>query len=40
MSLWVDKYRPKTLSSLDYHLEQAEQLTYLVRSWFVNFEYF
>lgn len=31
MSLWCDKHRPKTLSSLDYHKEQAEQLTKLVR---------
>lgn len=26
MSLWVDKYRPRELSKLDYHKEQAEQL--------------
>ncbi|KAB0802839.1 hypothetical protein PPYR_05025 [Photinus pyralis] len=26
MSLWVDKYRPKDLSKLDYHKEQAENL--------------
>jgi len=26
MSLWVDKYRPTSLTKLDYHLEQAEQL--------------
>lgn len=26
MSLWVDKYRPRELSSLDYHVEQASDL--------------
>lgn len=30
MSLWVDKYRPKELSKLDYHLEQAGHLKKLV----------
>lgn len=30
MSLWVDKYRPKELSKLDYHTEQAEHLKLLV----------
>ena len=30
MSLWCDKHRPKTLASLDYHKEQAEQLKKLV----------
>lgn len=31
MSLWCDKYRPKELSLLDYHKEQAEQLKKLVK---------
>jgi hypothetical protein len=26
MSLWVDKHRPRELSKLDYHKNQAEQL--------------
>ena len=30
MSLWVDKYRPTTLSKLDYHKEQAGRLKKLV----------
>ena len=30
MSLWVDKYRPRSLSSLDYHKEQASRLKKLV----------
>ncbi|XP_050716217.1 replication factor C subunit 3-like [Eriocheir sinensis] len=30
MSLWVDKHRPKELSKLDYHLEQAAHLKKLV----------
>lgn len=30
MSLWVDKHRPKRLSKLDYHQEQAEHLGKLV----------
>lgn len=32
MSLWVDKYRPKKLSKLDYHTEQAAHLSRLVSS--------
>ncbi|XP_040282064.1 replication factor C subunit 3 [Bufo bufo] len=31
MSLWVDKYRPTSLSKLDYHKEQATQLRNLVQ---------
>ncbi|KAH0625058.1 hypothetical protein JD844_033112 [Phrynosoma platyrhinos] len=31
MSLWVDKYRPTSLSKLDYHREQAAQLRNLVQ---------
>jgi len=30
MALWVDKYRPKSLADLSFHLEQAEQLKQLV----------
>ena len=30
MSLWVDKYRPTSLSKLDYHKEQAGRLKKLV----------
>ncbi len=30
MSLWCDKYRPKSLSKLDYHKEQAEMFKKLV----------
>jgi len=30
MSLWVDKYRPKELSKLDYHKDQANHLKKLV----------
>ncbi|CAG0885131.1 unnamed protein product, partial [Darwinula stevensoni] len=30
MGLWTDKHRPKTLTKLDYHKEQAEQLRKLV----------
>ena len=30
MSLWVDKYRPISLSKLDYHKEQAERLQQMV----------
>jgi replication factor C subunit 3/5 len=26
MALWVDKYRPRDLSKLDYHLKQASDL--------------
>lgn len=32
MSLWVDKYRPSSLSKLDYHKDQAKWLTRLVSS--------
>lgn len=32
MSLWCDKNRPKTLSNLDYHKDQADQLKKLVHS--------
>jgi replication factor C subunit 3/5 len=32
MSLWVDKYRPNSLSKLDYHKEQAQHLKQLVES--------
>lgn len=32
MSLWADKYRPKTLNHLDYHKEQADQLKKLVNT--------
>ncbi|XP_043929162.1 replication factor C subunit 3 isoform X2 [Protopterus annectens] len=32
MSLWVDKYRPVSLSKLDYHKEQASQLRNLAPS--------
>ncbi|KAJ1532262.1 hypothetical protein ONE63_000878 [Megalurothrips usitatus] len=31
MSLWVDRYRPKSLGVLDYHKEQASQLKNLVK---------
>ncbi|KAK4883217.1 hypothetical protein RN001_006536 [Aquatica leii] len=31
MSLWVDKYRPKDLSKLDYHKDQAENLKKLTQ---------
>ncbi|CAG00421.1 unnamed protein product, partial [Tetraodon nigroviridis] len=31
MSLWVDKYRPTSISKLDYHKEQAAQLKNLVQ---------
>lgn len=30
MSLWVDKYRPTSLSKLDYHKDQAKWLGRLV----------
>lgn len=33
MSLWVDKYRPKSLEDLDYHLDMAKSLKNLVRFW-------
>ena len=26
MALWVDKYRPRELAKLDYHVEQAGDL--------------
>jgi replication factor C subunit 3/5 len=32
MSLWCDKYRPKTFDELDYQLEQAELLRTIVAS--------
>jgi len=32
MSLWVDKYRPLTLDKVDYHKDQAAQLTRLAAS--------
>ncbi len=32
MSLWCDKYRPKTFDELDYQLEQAELLKTIVSS--------
>ncbi len=32
MSLWCDKYRPKTLNNLDYHKDQAEVFRKLVHS--------
>nr|CDS16245.1 replication factor c subunit 3 [Echinococcus granulosus] len=32
MSLWVDKYRPRSLDSLDYHVEEAGTLKKLVTS--------
>jgi len=32
MSLWVDKYRPKSLAKLDYHLDLAENLKKLVKN--------
>ncbi|CAJ0603287.1 unnamed protein product [Cylicocyclus nassatus] len=32
MSLWVDRYRPKKLSELTYHLEQASDLAELVKT--------
>jgi len=31
MPLWVDKYRPKSLTELDYHKDQGLQLKKLVR---------
>lgn len=31
MSLWADKYKPKSLSNLDFHKDQGEQLRKLVR---------
>ena len=32
MPLWVDKFRPNSLSQLDFHTEQADQLSNLARS--------
>lgn len=32
MSLWVDKYRPKKLSKLDFHKDQSQHLARLVSS--------
>jgi replication factor C subunit 3/5 len=32
MSLWCDKYRPKTFDELDYQLEQADLLKTIVAS--------
>ena len=34
MSLWCDKYRPKTFDELDYQLEQAELLQTIVNKSF------
>lgn len=34
MSLWVDKYRPTSLSKLDYHKELAAHLKKLVSDFF------
>lgn len=31
MSLWVDKYRPRTLDELDYHPALSSRLSALVR---------
>ena len=36
MSLWVDKYRPTSLSKLDYHKDLATHLKKLVRELFTN----
>ena len=36
MSLWVDKYRPTSLSKLDYHKDLATHLRKLVRELFTN----
>lgn len=30
MSLWIDKYRPKTIDDLDYNVEQLEVLKQIV----------
>lgn len=30
MSLWVDKYRPRTLDSIDYHEDVSKRLKALV----------
>ena len=37
-SLWVDKYRPTSLSKLDYHKDQAKWLTRLVSTVFINWK--
>ena len=39
MSLWVDKYRPTSLSKLDYHKDLATHLKKLVRELFTNISY-
>ena len=41
MSLWVDKYRPTSLSKLDYHKDLATHLKKLVRElfYFTNISY-
>ena len=36
MSLWVDKYRPTSLSKLDYHKDLATHLKKLVRELSTN----
>jgi hypothetical protein len=33
MSLWCDKYRPKTFDELDYQLEQAKLLQNIVKEY-------
>ena len=32
MSLWVDRYRPKSFKKLDFHKKQAQDLTKLVNA--------
>ncbi|CAL8142035.1 unnamed protein product [Orchesella dallaii] len=32
MSMWVDKYRPRSLDELDYHKDMAQNLKHLVKS--------
>ena len=32
MALWIDKYRPREISKLTYHKEQAEKLSELVNA--------
>ncbi|VDN07900.1 unnamed protein product [Thelazia callipaeda] len=32
MALWVDKYRPRELSALTYHVEQAKDLIHIVKN--------
>ena len=39
MSLWVDKYRPTSISKLDYHKDLATHLKKLVRELFTNISY-